>query len=127
MSIVSTNEIAALYKKNTCIRLGVEDFECLDDIEMTRDPDAVTESLYHKKFLWIDEKNKEEQKFYSPVFKWKVNGEWFQGAVPIKLTTRVEHNFFSSHYYAEEDWVLMEAELIKMIERSKVSGADEVL
>lgn len=125
--MLPTEDLNKTMHEHRCQRLGVEDFEVDWTASYMRDPDKTATKVHQQHFLWLNEKYEEEQKFYCPVVRWKYAGKWYAGAVPVKLKTKEESNLVSTTIWSEEDWNLMEHELIKMIERCKVQGADEIL
>ena len=107
-------EVEDCFKRGCSVELryGVDEFEYDSMATMTRDPDEiVTEDI-----PWTGTFHSVNREFRCPCIRWKVNGQWFAAAIPVKL--RLLENTY------ELDYDEMELELRKLIEESKEKRND---
>ena len=114
--MMSTTKANALMQESVCKRLGVEAFEA--DWMATESRPADETKLNESCFI-MGKPQFQEVEFRCPIVRWKLNGEWYGGAVPLVLVERHESDMFSSSITWEMDVPAMELELRKMIEESR--------
>ena len=106
--MMSTTEMLKREKEMRLLHYGVEDL-CMDkNATMRRPTDEKRENMYGG----YDE-------FHSPVIRWKIDGKWYAGAVPLALYKHDRSDWLGSLWHWQVDEFAMDMKLKEMIEKSR--------
>ena len=113
MSVVKSDDILKVQKEMICKKYNVENFYYDDLATMMRGEEESLVNMY----------GKQAAQYRAPVVRWKIDGKWYAGAVPLVLE-EVDHRHWLLGDWTtlETNTFAMEQELIHMIEESRKNG-----